>query len=497
MRVAIISFQTNSDIIGAKYIHSYILENNYESYLILQPDADSSTDIGILNFIQENNIDIVGISLMSHEFFRVSQFAEKFKSKFSNVLLVFGGIHATIAPEDCLSIGDIVIRGEGENTFLELIRCIEQGKDYSNLAGICIKKDDQLLSFPGIIEENIDKFPFPRLLPKNMFVVHQGKVSLFDNRLLRIYSRYSGIFPSIISTRGCPYSCSYCCNSVYKNLYKNYKLRKRSVESVISECLEEIKQHSNIFFLNFQDDCFLIQDNEWIKEFSAQYKTKIGLPFAIKTTPKHITREKITMLKEAGLVWAFMGLQTGSERINKEIYNRNVSNEMFLNATNIIKNADLCTLYDIILDNPYETEEDLLETLKIILKIRKPFLFQLFSLCFYKGTELNKKATKDNLSFEDPRFKSYIKISPSILNQLISLVPTYPNWIIKYLINHRKNRFAKLIIKLFCLINMTIFEPIAMLKLIHRSCNSDIFKTIEVLRYFARTAFVKLFRQVG
>lgn len=63
---------------------------------------------------------------MSYEFYRARNFAKRLKKKENNVLIVFGGIHATIAPEECLSVADVVIRGEGEYVFLELIKRIEQ-----------------------------------------------------------------------------------------------------------------------------------------------------------------------------------------------------------------------------------------------------------------------------------------------------------------------------------------------------------------------------------
>lgn len=494
MNIAIISFQDNLDIIGAKYIHAFLMSHNYKSHLILQCDPDCSSDAAIFEFIADNKIEIVGISLMSCEFFRACQFANEFKSRFKAIPLVFGGIHATIAPDECLSVGDIVVRGEGEHTFLELVRCIEEHRDFSELTGICLKQNNQLKSNPPrLLQIDIDKFPFPKHLPKHMYVVRKKKVLGVNKDIFRSLSRYGGAFPNIITTRGCPFSCTYCCNSALKELYVHYPVRKRSVTSVISEILEIISEHKNCLALNIQDDCFLTYNNDWIYEFSRQYHSKVHVPFVIRTTPRHINRENLTPLKESGLMMVMLGLQSGSDRVNQEVYKRHVTTDTFLNATRIIKSAGVAAYYDVILDNPYETEEDVLKTLKVILHIPKPFQLQLFSLCFYQGTELHKRAIKDGLSFKDPRVDNYGQLTSTTLNKLICMTPTIPASIIEYFIRHRNSIFMLRIINNFMLFNTVILKPVSFLRLMHRAYGSKLLKTIQLIRYFGKTAiFTKL-----
>lgn len=497
MRIAIISFQDNTDIIGAKYIHAFLLSHKYESHLILQPNSDVKADIAIFKFIEEHNIEIIGISLMSNEHFRVNHFAKELKRRFNTIPLIFGGIHATIAPEECLSAGDIAVIGEGEHTFLELVRCIEQNKGYRKIPGICYKNNGHVNLNPcRALEKDIDMFPFPQHLPQNMYVAHKGRVNRMNEELFNLYSRYNGTFPNLITTRGCPYSCTYCCNSVYKSLYGNLQIRKRSVESVISECLDIITQRKDYLSLNIQDDCFLAYDENWINDFSEQYRYKVRLPFIIRTTPRHITKEKLVTLKKAGLAMVMIGLQSGSDRINKEIFKRNVTSKHFLNAAKMVKEADLCGYYDIILDNPYDTEEYILETLKVALKIPKPFQFQLFSLCLYQGTELFKKATKEGLLFADPRINDNEQIAPTTLNKLICMVPTVPAPLIEYFSRHRNNVLIIIIINLFNFFNTAILKPFSFLKLMHRAYGSNLRTTIKLIRLFSKTAIGKMLKKM-
>lgn len=494
MNIAIISFQDNTDIIGAKYIHAYLRLYNHKSYLMLQCNPECGSNASIFKFIVDNNIEIVGISLMSNEFFRAYQFAKEFKSRFKAVPLIFGGIHATIAPEECLSVGDIAVRGEGEHTLLELVRCIEERRDFSELPGICLKQNGQFKLNPlRALETDIDKFPFPKHLPEDMYLVHEKNVLRIDKALFNSVSRYGGKFPNIITSRGCPFSCTYCCNSALKELYVHYPVRKRSIESVISEILEITLEHKNCFSLNIQDDCFITHNNDWIAEFARQYRGKVHIPFVIRLTPRHVNRENLTLLKKAGLMMVMMGLQSGSDRVNKEVYKRHVTGDTFLNATCIIKNVGLAAYYDIILDNPYETEEDTLKLLRVILQIPKPFQFQLFSLCFYQGTELYKRAIQDGVSFVDPRIDNYGRVSSTTFNKLVDMTPTVPALIIKYFIRYRNSRLMIGVINICVLFNAAILKPVSFLRLMHTAYGSKILTTFQLVRYFYKTAIRERF----
>jgi radical SAM superfamily enzyme YgiQ (UPF0313 family) len=492
MNVAIISFQKNTDFIGAKYLHAFLRKNGLKSYLIFNPTVTAKSDDALIDFIEKEKIEVVGLSIMSEEFFRASTFAKELKRRLPKVLLVFGGIHATIAPEECLENGDVAVAGEGEHAFLELLRDIKEKKDYSRNPGICVLKDGEVLrNAPSPLHKGLDDFPFPGHLPQDMFAVIGSKVLSVDNKIFKMFARYSGMMPNIVTTRGCPFSCTYCCNSAYKELYGSTPIRKRSVDSVIEECLKEKTEHPGIVTINFQDDCFMANTPKWIDEFSEKYKRLIDVPFIIRTTPLHITEKKIAALKKAGVIWVLMGLQTGSEKINKEIYNRNVSNEVFLKATRILLDYKICGSYDVILDNPYETEEDTMETLKVLLSIPKPFHFLLFSLCLYQGTEIYTRIIEDGVDFVDPRLKGYNDLRPSIQNKLIRMVPTYPNRVVRFFIRNRNNRAVKGMINICDRLNTVLLEQLNMLKMMHRSYGSNPLRTIRLLNIFFSTAIKK------
>jgi len=107
-----------------------------------------------------------------------------------------------------------------------------------------------------------------------------------------------------------------------------------------------------------------------------------------------------------------VGIQTGSNH-TRRLYKRHHTNEQVEECARIIhefKKEIPLPRYDIIINNPWETEEDLTETLMLFAKLPKPYLMNMFSLTFYPGTELYEKAVKDGIitdDLEDVYRKSY------------------------------------------------------------------------------------------
>ena len=230
---------------------------------------------------------------------------------------------------------------------------------------------------------------------------------------------------------------------------------------------------------------------EWIANFSEQYSKKIAIPFIVRTSPKHVNRKKLVLLKKAGLRWVFMGLQTGSDRINLEIYGRSATSQDFLNAANIVSELNLAAWYDVILDNPYETEIDHFRTIDTLLRTPRPFQLDLFSLDYFPGTELRRQAIEDGIAVPEPGAKSYTKLEPKMINRYIRMTATLPPWLVRLLLRLRGSIPGKIVGMGFYFFSL-ILEPFVYLWLIYKSNDFRILRTIKVLKAFYLTAINKL-----
>lgn len=492
-KILLVSFQNNTDTIGLKYIHSHLIKNNINSRILFIPQFNKKDFPSIKKFLKSYEPKIIGISLMSPEFLNVKEFSLFIKKKFPGIIIVWGGIHPTVDPEECIKYANYIFRGESEHAFLEFVTAISKNKPLNDILNLVYRSSERInINKLRPLNENLDALLFPAHFPQKSLVLHNGNIIELSKSLFKKYTRYSGKFYSLTTTRGCPFSCAYCCNSAFSKLYGITKIRKRSVENVIKEIKHAIKLFPELVYINIQDDNFFSYDIQWMQPFADASKREIKKNIVCRTTPAHLNEEKISILKKAGLSWIFMGLQSGSPRINKEIYKRFVTNEKFIEATKIVKKYNIAGYYDVILDNPYETEQDIIETINVILKIPKPFMLQLFSLCFYQGTEIHNRALKENLIIENPIEKNYLKYRPTYLNKVIRLCPLLPKYFIKLLVKNRRSQRTIILVNLIYFLSILILEPVVWFRLILISFDYNIFRTVSMIFAFFKTGLSRM-----
>lgn len=397
------------------------------------------------------NARIIGFSFMSQYFDRAVQITEYLKKHFPTPI-IWGGIHPTYRPEQCLNYCDIVCIGEGEYAIVELAEKMLRGMDYSQTKNCWFKSDDGIKkNEPGPIIQNLDDLPFvdydieshyiynwrsQDIIPidREIMIEQFPKLAYFKDKRLSAYRT--------MTSRGCPHRCSFCASSAM------LKLRRRSVDNVISELQAILNKFNSIEIISFFDDTFFAAPIEYFEEFTDKYKKKIGLPFHTQCSPTTINERKIDLLVNAGLFYTEMGIQTGSERI-KEMYRRIVPNQRMLDAAALINRYGAKMLipdYHIILDNPWETKDDVMATLKLLLSLPGKFKLQISSLVLFPGTELNEKARREGIlkdELNEVCRKPFTFPKGTYLNYLIYLsgFPRFPRFLLKFL---SKNIFVDL-----------------------------------------------------
>jgi radical SAM superfamily enzyme YgiQ (UPF0313 family) len=495
-KVLFISFQENTDVIGVKYLDAVLREAGHASTILLVPNSNSANIAGAISHIIETAPQLIAISAMSYEYQRAREFVGQLKQQLTGTPVVIGGIHATTDPVSCLEFSDVVVRGEGEETLIELLPVLtgEAPRRLSEISGIVYLDDDRKPHYTTVRQPvaDLDALPSIAHLPESMWVMHGGlPLPIAHPVIVKRYVRYQGTVLSVVSSRGCPFSCRYCCNSALKSLYGRTSVRPRSVDLVIAEIVREVELNKNILYVNFQDDCFMMHRTEWLAEFADRYKTEVAIPFIVRTTPRHISKEKLALLKAAYLRWVFMGLQTGSDRINKEVYGRNVTSQQFIKARSLVAESGISIWIDVILDNPYETEAENLETIDLLLKIERPYQLDIFSLDYFPGTELYEQVKAENIPVPALGEKSYTEPEARMINRYIRMSATLPRWLVRSLVGQRKTKIGRRLGMLgyyLCLAT----EPFIYVWLILISQDFKIVPTLKTIATFYETAFNKL-----
>ena len=390
VRMALISFLTNS--INTRLLSSYLKENGFEATCYFCPVPFNAQNIqALVEHLRDRRISLVGISLVTDDYYSAVVVTDAVKKELG-IPVIWGGAHVNVRPDECLRHADMICRGEGEEALLELVRKMaETGAIDTSIKNIWFKDNDAVIQneLRGL-EENLDKYPFPDFDVGSQFVMEgSGFIPLNEKHLKGEYS--------IMTSRGCPYSCRYCYNNYRRQHYmgKGRYLRARTIDNVIEELSQAKQVFKNLRTINFWDDSFVARSMKDFETFNVRYRAEINLPFFALIEPMAFNHSKIKLLRDCGLSHLQVGIQTGSERINREIYNRQVSNKNVIEMARTLKELGITVIYDIIFNNPYETQEDVRETIKLLLSFPKPINVQGYNLIFYPGTALTERALKD------------------------------------------------------------------------------------------------------
>ncbi len=272
------------------------------------------------------------------------------------------------------------------------------------------------------------------------------------------------------------------------------KVRERSVQNVIRE-LKEVKENSYVLYVNIQDDCFFTHSREWIREFCREYKKHIDLPFLVRVIPTMIDKEKLLMLRDAGLSWIVMGIQSGSDRVNFEVFDRKIKFSSVKRAADMIAETRVAAFYELIVDNPYETEDEKLETVSAISRLKKPFAVSLAHLTFFPGTPLADRAVRENIVDPDAYLYRYLlKIDKSYLNKLLDITPYIPGRLSKFFNVPLASRslMRRLLLNIIVPVVKRTLEPAIYFFITTRALNYNIEWTVKTVRYSWRSAVSKI-----
>lgn len=398
MKISLISTSTCPSDQGIRTISSVLKKAGHFVQVIFMTLTENYSDNYSLKELRQlthlcRDSQLIGINSFASTSQRASRIISFLKKRL-NIPIVYGGVHATISPEDCIKICDLVCVGEGEDAILDLANAIEKKKSFSKIKNLWIKKDNCIIKNPvrNLIDD-LDRLP----LPDYDFNTHY----VLDNKRIRKFREedLSGqIF--FLTGRGCPYGCDYCSNSYMNKLYEGKRkkiLRWHSPEYIIKGILELKKKFpSTLSFFDIRDDTFSLRPIEDIKKFCKIYKEKIGMRFKCLGDPKTITDEKIQLLVDAGCTDIIIGIQ-GSEKTNLEIYHRNQTDADVERAAKILNKyqKQLCVMYDVITCNPYETPEQIISLIHLLKKLPKPYYLSVNNLVFFPGSQLYRKAITD------------------------------------------------------------------------------------------------------
>jgi radical SAM superfamily enzyme YgiQ (UPF0313 family) len=286
---------------------------------------------------------IFGFSVLTAGLAASLSLAARLKEQYPDSVVIFGGIHATAMPEECLAQAcvDIVVRGEAENTLPELYRRLKSRGDWQSLDGISYRGTEGVVHRPRAQAVDLDTLP--------LFPYHR-----FDP------SRYVTAF--VMSSRGCPYECIFCSNQVATG--KRYRFRSTGL--VIQEIGILVEQH-HVRRIHLLDDNFLVNHKrvrELIKEIKQRgWHHKVTFDFQCRGD--NIDPQLMRELFEAGFVDIGIGIETASEDILKRIKKGETLGQI-MEAIRLARSIGFDVASTVMFGLPGETHTDRIAAMRLV-----------------------------------------------------------------------------------------------------------------------------------
>lgn len=384
--------------LGLAYLASYLEKYGYEPKIIdCMAYYENIEKIGdkhriglpekdIINQIREFNPDIVGVScgytIHEKDSFRIAELAKKN----SKALVIFGGAHTSANPLQVLNNKnvDIAVIGEGEKTFLNIIRNLKSKKLYS-VPGTAMRIRNKIkINKLGGYIENLDEIPFParHLLPMERYLKHP------QNSIANIRAPTT----EIITSRGCPFNCIFC--SIHTVWGR--KWRARSAKNVVDE-IESLNNEYGIKEFRFFDDNISWDKKRMIEICDEIIKRNLDIKWdtpngvAIATLDEEVLRK----MKHAGYYKIVMGIESGCERI-LGFMKKPVNLEHARNIIKICNKLGIWTWSTFVIGFPDETKEEINKTIDFAKK--SGLNFATFYIAQpYPGTEMFDIYRKEGL----------------------------------------------------------------------------------------------------
>lgn len=329
--------------------------------------------------------DVVGISIYTPTFPAVLEAAKKVKEIFPACIVVGGGPHASILPEECLGSPDIdiAIVGEGEESFNSLVECLMAGAALTAIPNVVYKEDGHILrtvTQPTVLD--IEGLPFPAR----------------DLVEMPLYRPAHGVFKrlpatNMITSRGCPFHCSFCSKNIFGSRY-----RAQSASKTLQE-IETLIMDYGIKEILFNDDVFTCNRKRTEALCDLLIDRGLNLTWSCSTRVNLVNPDLLGKMKRSGCVSIGYGIEAGDPDIMKKI-SKGVSLDQAKQAIRWTKEAGIETRAFYILGFPGETRASLQRTVEAALELDTDFV--IFNMAVpLPGTQLYEEAKAEGLLIHD------------------------------------------------------------------------------------------------
>ena len=345
--------------------------------------------------------DVVGVTSTTLLYNSAKTIMEVAKEVHPNAINMIGGSHVSFWDENALKetkAFDLIVRKEGELTFLELLDRIQANKGFEDVLGTTVRtKNGIQRNEDRPFLHDLDSLPSPayHLLPLDSYH-RMGKT----------------IFP-IVTSRGCVQWCDFC--STVRMFGRGYRVR--SPKKVVDD-MEMLHSKYGESQFTFYDDAFTINRNHTL-EMCADIKARnLDVEWDCETRVDAVDKELLEKMRDAGCITTWFGVESGSEKILDKMHKK-INREQVREAFKMAQKVGMMTIASAVIGFPGETEETAWETINFINSLN-PDDIGCYIATPYPGTPMYEEVIKNGwLRVTD--FNKYDTATPTFETPYLSM----------------------------------------------------------------------------
>ncbi len=368
--------------LGLSYISSALKQNGHQTGLVvLDRRYGKKNFTTIESKIKAFNPEIICFTSVFSEFEFICSIAKFIKINHPNILTVIGGVHVSLNPkDDYLNLFDAICIGEGELPMVELANDLQKQTPYTHIQNLWFKQNDAIIKNPTRpFIEDISALAYPDR-------------DIWQEWILKPNSRIT-----VLLGRGCPFNCTYCCNHKIRKVSGGKYVRLRDIDDIVGELSQLSKSFPLVddFFLEVEtcgvDTSWLVELCDAIYQLNSQFNTPKRFSTNLRVFPNIKEEVIFQSLKKANFTAVSIGLESGNERVRKEVLNREYSNDDIRRVVNCARKYDIkIGIYNLV-GIPGESYTEFLDTFAMNQELQPDW--HATSIFFpYEGTALYDKA---------------------------------------------------------------------------------------------------------
>jgi anaerobic magnesium-protoporphyrin IX monomethyl ester cyclase len=377
MRIALVSLNTYKPIfppLGLAYLATNLKKETGAEIKVFDANFQE-----VYEEVIKYSPDIIGITSMTPDYGRAIRFATKIK-QIGNTPVIIGGVHVTTLPNSMKTCFDIGVLGEGEQTFVDLVKLFENKREFLK---------EELKEIEGIIYHDNGEICTTgrRALIKNLDDLPHLDRSYIDERYFErlMWKGQIGKRTHIIAGRGCPFKCAFCSTS----LFWERRIRSHSIPYVMEE-IKDIYYNYGVTLLDVQDDLFLFKKEKVEELILALKKENLldKLHWHVNIRVDLASDELFEAFKRLNVLKVGFGFESGCDKTLKFLKSNTVTVADARRAVKQCLSHGLEVGGSFIFAAPGESVADMYETLDLIKEFKRMGVSDLstFVLTPYPGT---------------------------------------------------------------------------------------------------------------